>query len=562
MGMRIRSTFTISILGLMFFTLFYIIGLYMDWQWYIVVFLSIGGILLQYLISPFIIQWVFAIDWLSYEELAVNYPHLSNFVLEISQKYKINTPRFGIIHDGNPNAFCFGWTKNSARLIITDGILQLLDREEQKAVVAHEMGHIVHNDFVVMTLVSAIPVVFYTIFNILIRIRVGSSGRDSGKAEIIKYAIAILAYVFYIIGYLLSLLISRIREYYADEFSAQETKNPNALSTALVKIAYGLLPKKDPTNGSNVSKTSVQVLSVKSLGIFDPSSAAGFIASSMSESNKIENERIVKAAAWDLHNPWAKYFELFSTHPLPAKRIKELSYYGYSTLKVTPTIDLTQTEKVVKEQVGGSLWGHFFVDVIIQILPKLVFFGALILGFVYLGLAFFAERNVPFLIILIIGSAFLLSGFAQLVQNSMKYNTKFIPQTVDDLIGNVKVSPIRPQPAIIDGTIIGRGVPGLFYSEDLMLKDDHGIVLIDYNFGIGLVNFLFGILKTGKLIGHRIRVYGWFRRGPGPRIQIKRIEDLDVGNSYRNFLDVFYQILAFLLIFIGAVILLFGLGYI
>ncbi len=532
----------------------------MNWEWYIVVFLSIGSILLQYLFSPFIIQWIFAIDWISYEELSMQHPHLSNFVVEVSQKYGINTPRFGIIHDANPNAFCFGWTKNSARLIITDGILQLLDREEQKAVVGHEMGHIVHNDFVVMTLVSAIPVVFYTLFNILIRTRGISSGRDSGKAELVKYAVAILAYVFYIIGYLLSLLISRIREYYADEFSAQETKNPNALSTALVKIAYGLLPKKDPTNGSNISNTAIQVRSVKALGIFDPSSAAGFIASSMGTSNKIENERIVRAAAWDLHNPWAKYFELFSTHPLPAKRIKELSYFGYNTLKVPPTIDLTQTERVVKEQVSGSLWGHFFVDILMQILPKLVFFGALILGFVYIGIAFFAEQNIPFLIIQIIGSAFLFSGFAQLIQNSMKYNNKFIPQNVDDLIGNVKVSPIRPQPTIIEATIIGRGVPGLFYSEDLMLKDDHGIILVDYNFGIGLVNFLFGILKTGKLIGHRIRVYGWFRRGPGPRIQIKRIEDLDVGNSYRNFLDVFYQFLAFLLISIGAVILLFGFG--
>jgi heat shock protein HtpX len=139
-----------------------------------------------------------------------------------------------------------------------------------------------------------------------------------------------------------------------------------------------------------------------------------------------------------------------------------------------------------------------------------------------------------------------------------KYNKNFIPQDVDDLIGNIKVSPIRPQPAIIDGKIIGRGIPGLFYSEDLMLRDKKGIILIDYNFGISLVNFLFGILKTGRLIGHNIRVYGWFRRGPGPRIQVMRIEDLDEGKNYRNFLHVVYQLLAYALFGIGIVLLLVG----
>lgn len=568
MGMKARGTMAILFMSAIAFTFFFIIGYYLHWSWILIVVLSLGGLFIQYLLSPIIIGWVYRIDWVDLDAFNISHPHLVGFIDSIAAKYNIKTPRFGIIHDGNPNAFCYGWTKNSARLIITDGILELLDKEEQKAVVGHELGHIVHNDFVVMTFVSAIPIVFYTISQILFRVRV-SSDSDNAGVEAGRMALAALAYLFYIVGYLASLFISRVREYYADEFSAEETGNPNALSSALVKIAYGLLPVEEPNaqrgnraaSQQNRSVLSTAVRSVRGLGIFDPGSANAFISTSIDKSNRISNDRIVRAAAWDLHNPWARYYELFSTHPLPAKRIKELSYYGYVKLKVPPTINLSPTEEVVKQQVGGSsLWGHFFMDILMQLLPKILFYGSLIFGISLLVISYFTDYQDTVRIFKIIGVAFFLAGLGQMIQNSMKYNSKFIKQNVDDLIGNVKVSPIRPQPAIIDGKIIGRGIPGLFYSEDLMLRDDHGIVLIDYNFGISIVNFLFAILKTGKLIGHNIRVYGWFRRGPGAYIQIKRIEDLDTGKTYRNYLDVFNKFLAFILMIIGAIILVFAFG--
>ncbi|GAH36118.1 unnamed protein product, partial [marine sediment metagenome] len=57
----------------------------------------------------------------------------------------------GLIDDGNPNAFTFGHHKNNARVVITSGILQHLNKKEQASVVAHEMGHVVHSDFIIMT---------------------------------------------------------------------------------------------------------------------------------------------------------------------------------------------------------------------------------------------------------------------------------------------------------------------------------------------------------------------------------------------------------------------------
>ena len=136
----------------------------------------------------------------------ISHPYLVGFIDSIAAKYNIKTPRFGIIHDGNPNAFCYGWTKNSARLIITDGILELLDKEEQKAVVGHELGHIVHNDFVVMTFVSAIPIVFYTISQILFRVRV-SSDSDNAGIEAGRMALALWHICFIVVIWLRCLFL-------------------------------------------------------------------------------------------------------------------------------------------------------------------------------------------------------------------------------------------------------------------------------------------------------------------------------------------------------------------
>jgi heat shock protein HtpX len=88
----------------------------------------------------------------------------------------------------------------------------------------------------------------------------------------------------------------------------------------------------------------------------------------------------------------------------------------------------------------------------------------------------------------------------------------------------VKVSPVRPVPATLTGTIIGKGVPGLVYSEDFVLRDQTGIMFLDYHQPLAIWNFLFGLLKAGEYQGKNVRVSGWFRRSTIPYFEISRIE--------------------------------------
>jgi heat shock protein HtpX len=167
MGLRLASTFAILFLFALIYAVVFTIGVWFLPGGWLGLTLMIGFtiliVLFQYGISPFIIRWIYRIEWISYEEFASIYPHLGNMIDKVVEVQDIKTPTFGIIDDGNPNAFTFGWTKNSARVVITRGILDHLNKKEQSAVVAHELGHVVHNDFILMTVVFAIPLILLTI---------------------------------------------------------------------------------------------------------------------------------------------------------------------------------------------------------------------------------------------------------------------------------------------------------------------------------------------------------------------------------------------------------------
>lgn len=121
-------------------------------------------------------------------------------------------------------------------------------------------------------------------------------------------SMAIAAYVFYVLGEYLTLYLSRTREYYADHFAAEMTGNPNGLSRALVKIAYGIVEE-----GSRNPQPSKILQGTRSLGITDPRSAA---VTGTAYRVASEPAKVGRVFLWDMFNPWAGWMELNSTHPL------------------------------------------------------------------------------------------------------------------------------------------------------------------------------------------------------------------------------------------------------
>ena len=143
MGLKLASTFAVTALFALVYAVVFVIGIwFLPFSIYgllIMVLFTLGIVFFQYLISPYIIGWIYRIEWIPYDQFARRYPHLIGVVDQVVSVRGIKMPRLGIIHDMNPNAFTFGHTKNNARIVLTDGILNYLDEDEQSAVLAHEL---------------------------------------------------------------------------------------------------------------------------------------------------------------------------------------------------------------------------------------------------------------------------------------------------------------------------------------------------------------------------------------------------------------------------------------
>ncbi|MFC1646479.1 M48 family metalloprotease, partial [Candidatus Omnitrophota bacterium] len=390
-------------------------------------------------------------------------------------------------------------TPNNARIVITKGLLDLLEPQEAESVVAHEIGHAVHWDMLVMTIAYLVPLLLYYIFRTLIRMR--SRGRD--KSAPYRYAIALVSYILYIISEYIVLWFSRIREYFADRFAGQVTGNPNSLASALVKIGYGLAGRE-----KKKEDRKPQLESIKAMGIFDASSARALAISSHSAASsmggEVDKENLKGAMRWDLWNPWACYYELHSTHPLIAKRLMALSLQSESQGK-QPYISFTDKRP-------ESYWDEFFVDLLVKSLPLLIV--------IFSVASFLGTHNIFFL-----KCGLLLFGCANLFSVIFSYDFKFFPEfNISSLLKKVKVSAIRPVSCVLKGKLIGRGVPGLIWSEDFVLQDKTGIIFLDYRQPLAIWSLMFGLLRAGKYIGEDVTITGWYRRAPIPYVEIKSIQ--------------------------------------
>ena len=177
---------------------------------------------LQYWLGPYLIQWLLNIQW---DDLNTELPARNReFLMKLCTERGLKMPRIGIIDSATPNAFTFGHVPSNARVVATTGLLKVLTPEESHAVLAHEMGHVEHCDFIVMTLAALAPLLLYQLY---VFTRGGKETR----------AVAVGTYVAYWVSQYVVLMLSRTREFFADEYSARATGTPDALATALVKIA-------------------------------------------------------------------------------------------------------------------------------------------------------------------------------------------------------------------------------------------------------------------------------------------------------------------------------------
>ncbi len=539
--MILASLVTMGILASFVFFVFYLIAFqFHSINFSLLIGLTVLTNIAIWLLSPFITDWMqrvfYRIKQVDFEEFTLEHPELAAFVRGVCQRNKIPLPSLRLIQDNNPAAYCYGSHPANARLVVSEGIFKYLNVEEQKAVYAHELGHIANLDFIVMTAATTLLQVLYEVYYNFLRVRRRSSGKKDPTP-----LIGALAFVLYLLGSYLVLYLSRTREYLADRFSAQETQNPDSLSMALVKIAYGISAEIDSESTSRLLGATRQI------GIYDYKSAhilgSTFRLISQKEAQgRLRLDALSRVFLFDIYSPWAKVVELNSTHPLTGKRIRALAAYSLQTPRPS-VFDFAKLAEESERLNRNKLYRDFAIAVFIYLLPYLS-------GLLAVAVIISAPRhynNFP-LALAVIGFAFLFQGV---------YKFK-VPAggpdktTVFKLMQDPYANPLRGRYVQIEGKVIGKADSGNYFGEDVTMQDRSGcLIYLNYESLIPVVgNLFFGMNKATKMIGQDIRAVGWFRRST---FQVVDLDSCEVsGETIKSYTYLWGVVLGLFLLTLAA----------
>ncbi len=451
--------------------------------------------LLIWLISPWLsdltLRWFNQLEFLEDGQVKQRYPGLHQLIHQVADEYRFKAPRVGFIPDRNPTAFTYGLLRSNARIVVTQGIFEFLTEDEQRAVVGHELGHIVNRDFILMTMAGMLVQILYQIYAALARSSQGSSDKK-GKGAIIGIA----ALVCYYIGIYLLLYLSRTREYLADAFSANRVE-PRQLASALVKIAYGIVAVED------TEATQTLLRSTRHLGVIDVKNAryTGLLAESAAQSPGSAAE----AMLFDCYNPWAALVQLNSTHPLTGRRISHLgeiarakgqSFGAYDVEAAAARVHLSR----------GKLRGQFLAELLLLVAP-------LILGLV-VGIAG-AWQLVP---------AAIAVGVLLTLPLRYPFGAP-AGTTVMALMSDASASPVRGRTVRLEGKAIGRVAAGFVAGEDVVFQDRTGLMAVDFRSMLGAIGDLFaGWKRVPQHLDKPGEVTGWFRRSMGGYLILRELK--------------------------------------
>ncbi|MFA5652421.1 MAG: M48 family metalloprotease, partial [Candidatus Paceibacterota bacterium] len=212
------------------------------------------------------------------------YTDLYHSVENLSITAGLPMPKIYIIEEVSPNAFATGRNKEHSVIVVTTGLLQILNRVELEGVIAHELSHVGNDDILLSTVVVVLVGFISLLANMFMRGGMRGNSDNNKNGGILMLVGIIFIILSPIAAKLIQLSISRKREFLADASGALLTRYPDGLASALKKISVANIPMKNP----------------------NPATAHLYISNPFGGTGK-------------------KVLNLFSTHPPVEERIKALT---------------------------------------------------------------------------------------------------------------------------------------------------------------------------------------------------------------------------------------------
>lgn len=187
----------------------------------------------QWFFSDKIVLWSSGTKIVSKEE----YPTLHQIIENLSQKANLPKPKVGVMASEIPNAFATGKSPKSSVVVVSSGILKILDKDELEGVLSHELTHIRNKDVTIITLASLFSTIAWFLMqsSMFSTMWGGYGGRQQQQGGN-TFLVLIVAGIVWFLSFLIIRAISRYREFAADRGGAYLTGKPLNLSRALMKI--------------------------------------------------------------------------------------------------------------------------------------------------------------------------------------------------------------------------------------------------------------------------------------------------------------------------------------
>ena len=161
-------------------------------------------------------------------------PELYAIVEDLAHRDGMPMPRLYISPEQQPNAFATGRSPDHAAVCCTSGILKVLDQDELRGVLAHELSHVHNRDILIGSVAAAVAMGIMFVSRIAMwGAMFGGGGDDDDGGIIGMLALVILAPI---AAMLLQMALSRSREYQADASGAHLVNDGEPLARALEKI--------------------------------------------------------------------------------------------------------------------------------------------------------------------------------------------------------------------------------------------------------------------------------------------------------------------------------------
>ncbi len=505
-------------------------------------------LVVQYLFSPYIIDW--SLGWafnsrrFKYTEF-VQDPNIPlwvrEYLIKVVEKTGIGLKRVTILNDFTMNAFVYGHGSWNGRLVITKGMFKYLSEAEFKAVIAHEVGHVKHNDFILITLASGIPLIsasVYSYFRQLIK-----RGRQI-KLVPLYFVLAVVNYALYMVSMLMLLAITRARESQADLSSIELGCHPYDISMALAKIGYGALDISPAMDSSLLTAYFPDI--DKHPNEFDSSENAKRTTAARSSKRKVVStlgfapaptnmnymytgegtdvkQRISKVLNYERKHPMSRFIQLFMSHPMVSKRIAAMDELAVQN-GIPPLLDLTPSgrQRLTLPHIIDAVF------LLINYLPLLLLpaFPAVLVRVGYLPEEQF---NRAMAII------FAFLALYYMVFHRMKYPRGFKEYGVIEIaeadIGHpvFDIGVNRRKAVTVRGTVLGRLTPGFILGDDFVInsqvdgKSQNLVILWDSLTG-ALGDLLFALRHLPEIEGKEVTIDGWLARMPAPVLIAKRVK--------------------------------------